>query len=204
MLIQLSSNNGPIECERAVVLLTETLKREVELFENNFKILNVISGDNMSDDGAALVLIETDCEILEGISGTVRWCYTSPYRSSTSGRNEWDVSCIVIPNVRKLKVDSNSLSYEIVHRTICRHDGSRYQQFGIRVVHMPTGLFAECYENESSKLSREDAFSCLADLLVRMEEQARAGMPLLGVQRVHNDDDTPIRVYRGVKFRRVS
>lgn len=198
MLIQISSCNGSTECERAVVLLTRTLQREAEIFNNHFQILRR-DGSSVSNDAATLILVETDCETFVSLNGIVKWNYT-PSNYSTN-QHTWEVLCVVIPNSRKIKQFGNSLFYETVHRMHCYPDSPPQYQQGIRVTHLPTGLFTESYAPVPVDEQRTDAFHALIDLLQRMEEQAKAGIPL-SLPNVNHVQ--PVRVYRGAKFRRVS
>ena len=75
MIIQLSSGQGPAECELAVKKLYDSLKRE-------FPDIEMISSHEAKrTEGCTSILFQTEQD-LSGLEGSIQWICRSPYRPS--------------------------------------------------------------------------------------------------------------------------
>ena len=89
MIIQLSSGQGPAECELAVSKLYGSLKKE-------FPDIQMVScHEAKRTDGCTSILFETGQDLSE-LEGSIQWVCTSPYRP-THKRKNWFVDVSVIP-----------------------------------------------------------------------------------------------------------
>jgi len=73
MQIQISSGQGPEECELAVGKLYHTLKKEF----NSLEIINAVPGRNPGTYASLFLQVTEDISCLEG---SILWICKSPYR----------------------------------------------------------------------------------------------------------------------------
>ena len=94
MRIQLSSGQGPAECELAVGLLYEALKREYP----DIKLIDFVQGKRKG--GFTSIRFDTSRE-LRGLEGSVLWICKSPYRPEHKRKN-WYVDISVIEEEKRI------------------------------------------------------------------------------------------------------
>ena len=89
MIIQISSGQGPQECELAVSKLYNELKKEYpdikELSSHSSRFSNLYTS----------IMFETEADLSE-LEGTVQWICQSPFRPNHKRKN-WYVDVSIIP-----------------------------------------------------------------------------------------------------------
>lgn len=94
MIIQLSSGQGPAECELAVKKLYESLKKE-------FLDIEMISCHRAKrTDSYTSVLFQTGQDLSE-MEGSIQWICRSPYRPNHKRKN-WFVDVSIIPETEQV------------------------------------------------------------------------------------------------------
>ena len=89
MIIQLSSGQGPIECELAVRMLYESLIKD-------YKNIKGINKHPSRQEGCyTSILFETDAD-LSDLEGSIQWICQSPFRPNHKRKN-WFVDISIIP-----------------------------------------------------------------------------------------------------------
>ena len=117
MIVQISSGQGPAECELAVVKLYESLKKEYEDIELIQKHEARTAGCSTS------IMFQTD-EDLSHLEGTVQWICESPFRPHHKRKN-WFVDVSIIPEVPEICKDQD-IRFERFHcggNGGLKHDG---------------------------------------------------------------------------------
>jgi len=197
MIIQLSSGQGPAECELAVRKLYDSLKKE-------YPDIQMIScHEAKRTDGYTSILFETE-EDLSELEGSIQWICVSPYRPNHKRKN-WFVDVSVIPEaeegVRSYK--EQEIRFERFH---CGGKGGQNVnkvETGVRLVHIPTGITVTSTTERSQFANKRDALSKLSLILHQKE--------LEGKQRQTNSAwrehtkivrGNPVRVYEGMEFKR--
>lgn len=89
MIIQISSGQGPAECELAVCKLFETLKKEYP------NIKEISSHKSRFSDCYTSIMFETEDD-LSNLEGTIQWICQSPFRPNHRRKN-WFVDVSIIP-----------------------------------------------------------------------------------------------------------
>lgn len=197
MIIQLSSGQGPAECELAVEKLANALKEEF----SDIEILSV--HQSRFSDGYTSVCLGTDEDLTE-LEGTVQWICQSPFRPHHKRKN-WYVDVSIIDDCEEFEaLNEKDIRFERFH---CGGNGGQNVnkvETGVRLVHIPTGIAVESTAERSQLQNRKDAMRKLKFILREREIEAQKKQDN-DKWREHNRivRGNPIRVYKGMNFKRI-
>lgn len=196
MNIQLSSGQGPLECELAVGKLLRALTAEYPGLE----VLEKVQGGRA--DCYKSVLLHTE-EDLSHLEGTVKWVCQSPYRPRHKRKN-WFVDVSLWGDKERTAYNPELVRFE----TFC--SGGKGGQHvnkvetGVRAVYIPTGLAVISTQARSQHMNKRLALDRLCALMA--EQNARDEAALRACQRLEHtrlERGGAIRTYEGMEFRRV-
>ena len=208
MIIQLSSGQGPAECELAVKKLYDSLKRE-------FPDIEMISSHEAKrTEGCTSILFQTEQD-LSGLEGSIQWLCRSPYRPNHK-RNNWFVDVSVIPGAENIRKDvsipccgekevykENEIRFERFH---CGGKGGQNVnkvETGVRLIHIPTGITVTSTSERSQYANKKDALSKLNAILGQMElEEKKKQTNSAWQEHTKIVRGNPVRVYEGMDFKR--
>lgn len=94
MIIQLSSGQGPTECELAVKKLFNSLCKEYP----DIQLLS--SHASKASECYSSILFSTECD-LSHLEGSIQWICKSPYRPNHKRKN-WFVDVSIIPEAEHI------------------------------------------------------------------------------------------------------
>lgn len=198
MIIQLSSGQGPAECELAVSKLSEALLKEFASLE----LLSVHK--SRFSDGYTSVCLYSEEEVDAKLQGTVQWICQSPLRPHHKRKN-WFVDVSVIEDCQEFeKLDEKDIRFERFH---CGGNGGQNVnkvETGVRLIHRPTGIAVESTAERSQLLNRKDAMRKLKLILKERELEAQRKLDN-DKWKEHNSlvRGNPVRVYKGMTFKQI-
>lgn len=196
MEIQLSSGQGPAECELAVGKLLRALREEFP----DIRIVETMPGQKADCFRSVRIATESDLSFLEG---SVKWICESPYRPHHKRKN-WFVDISLCNTIE----GSNSGDMQVRFETF-RSGGKGGQhvnktETGVRAVHIPTGLAAVSTDGRSQHMNKNLALNRLCELLAVRERQSAAEVKALNrLEHTRLERGNPVRVYEGMNFMRI-
>ena len=191
MRIQISSGQGPEECELAVGLFYQALRREVEGIQ-------LVSGVKGRRGGFSSVVLEAEAD-LSGLEGSVLWVCKSPLRPEHKRKN-WYIDVSIMEEVPR-----TSKEMQVRFETF-RSGGKGGQnvnkvETGVRVVHIPTGIAVVSTEARSQHMNKQIALNRLCDILADRDLQcARREKELAWMEHNRLERGNPVRIYEGREF----
>lgn len=194
MILQISSGQGPAECELAVRKLYDVLKREYP------DITMLSSHKSRRSGGCTSVLFSTERD-LSGLEGSIQWICQSPFRPGHKRKN-WYVDVSVIPQMGSISREK-SIRFERFH---CGGKGGQNVnkvETGVRLVHIPTGITVTATSERSQSANRREAMDKLNGILEQREmEERQKQVKTAWQEHTRIVRGNPVRVYEGMAFRR--
>ncbi|WP_302326208.1 peptide chain release factor H [Enterocloster lavalensis] len=191
MRIQISSGQGPKECELAVGLFYQALRREVE----GIQMISSVKGRR---GGFSSVVLEAEAD-LSGLEGSVLWVCKSPLRPGHKRKN-WYIDVSILEEIPR-----TSKEMQVRFETF-RSGGKGGQnvnkvETGVRVVHIPTGIAVVSTEARSQHMNKQIALNRLCDILADRDLQcARREKELAWMEHNRLERGNPVRIYEGREF----
>ena len=194
MIVQISSGQGPAECELAVVKLFNSLK-------SGYKDIELVQKHDAKTPGCCTSIMFSTDEDLSALEGTIQWICESPFRPHHKRKN-WFVDVSIIPE-QEIICQDNNIRFERFH---CGGKGGQNVnkvETGVRLVHIPTGITVTSTAERSQLLNKKDALEKLA-IILKSKQSEQAQLQINSAWQEHNKivRGKPVRTYKGQAFQR--
>ena len=199
MIIQISSGQGPDECELAVSKLFNALQKEFL----DIKLIDERKGHKSGCRSSMTFSTETELSFLEG---SVQWICQSPYRPHHKRKNWFvDVSILESQTLVKcsdrIEIRKRDISFESFHSGGNGGQNVNKVSTGVRLMHKPTGITVTSTSERTQYLNRQDAL-CKLMAILQKEQNNHIRQSINSAWKEHNRiiRGNPVRVYTGPEF----
>ena len=152
MIYQISSGQGPAECELGVARFLEYLKKNYDV-----TVLDFSEGYNFGTYRSVRLSTSSD---LSGFVGSVQWVWQSSYRPGHKRKN-WFIDFSECSIAAVDKFDERQITFETFRSSGNGGQNVNKVETGVRAIYIPNGLTAVCIEARSQFQNKQRAIEKL-------------------------------------------
>ena len=156
MIYQISSGQGPVECELGVAKFLEYL-------QNNYSVSIIDKTIGYYSDVYKSVRIYSD-DNLDKYVGSVQWVCQSTYRPNHKRKN-WFIDFSKCPVVEVSEFDLTKVVFDTFRSGGKGGQNVNKVESGVRAIYVPTGQAVTCTDERSQYMNKQKAISRLRDII---------------------------------------
>ena len=165
MIYQISSGQGPAECELGAAKFLEHLQK--------YHAVSVVDTSAGYYDGTyRSVRIFTE-ENLSEYLGSVQWTCRSPYRPGHKRKN-WFIDFSLCPVAQTTEFDPEQVVFETFRSGGMGGQNVNKVETGVRAIYLPTGQAVVCTEERSQYANKQKAIARLRENMKHENTQKKA------------------------------
>jgi peptide chain release factor len=199
ILLCITAGRGPIECQRAVVLALQALRREAQALN-----VDVSSEGDNSQFGASIV-VSLEGPAAENLAnswvGTIQWTSKSGIRASVERKN-WFIAVKRLPAPLRV-VELSRVRFETLR---AGGPGGQHQnktESAVRAIDEMTGISVVAREGRSQHRNKALALARLQQLITTLTERNQSAQAAKDwLKKIEVERGKPVRVYEGAEFKR--
>ena len=165
MIYQISSGQGPAECELGVTKLLDFLMANYDV-----TVLDTSAGYHEGTYRSVRIFTEDD---LSEFLGSVQWVCRSPYRPNHKRKN-WFIAFSECRIARTKKFDPERVTFETFRSGGKGGQNVNKVESGVRAIYEPTGLAVVCTEERSQYANKQKAIARLQEIMKAENQQRKA------------------------------
>lgn len=165
MIYQISSGQGPAECELAAAKLLAYLQANYDI-----SVLDASPGWNAGTYRSIRLCTDADLSVY---LGSVQWVCQSPYRPAHKRKN-WFIDFSACPSAPTAEFDPEQVIFETFRSGGKGGQNVNKVETGVRAVYLPTGQTAVCTEERSQYANKQKALARLRALTQAENRQRKA------------------------------
>ena len=165
MIYQISSGQGPAECELGVAKFLTYLQK-------HYKITVLETSQGYYENTYRSVQIQTDDD-LSHLVGSVQWVCQSPYRIGHKRKN-WFLDFSSCAETETEVFDPKQVLFETFRSSGKGGQNVNKVETGVRAIYLPTGQASVCTEERSQYLNKQKALVRLQELVQSKNQQKLA------------------------------
>ena len=173
MIYQISSGQGPAECELGTAKFLEYLTRHYPI-----TVLETSKGYHEGTYRSVRIATEED---LSRYEGSVQWICRSPYRPAHKRKN-WFLDFSVCGTSHTEEFDPEQVVFETFRSGGKGGQNVNKVESGVRAIYLPTGQAVECTEERSQYANKQRAVAKLRMITKQKNRQERAALKNAGWQ----------------------
>lgn len=196
MKYQITSAQGPEECEIAVAKFLQVLQKEFP----EIRVIEKEPGNSKEACRTAVITYEGYADIPQG---TIQWICQSPCRPKHKRKN-WFIGIFPLQDVGVEIPCMQNIRFETFRSAGKGGQNVNKVETGVRAIYQPTGLSVVSTQERSQHANKRITAERLFEK-IQIENQAK--QMLRQTQRRDNrlqlERGCPVRVYQGMEFQRV-
>ena len=188
MIYQISSGQGPAECELGVGRFLEYLRKKY-----NITVLDFSEGYYMGTYRSVRIATPND---LSGFIGSIQWIWQSTYRPGHKRKN-WFLDFSECDIATSENFDERDIKFETFRSGGKGGQNVNKVETGVRAIYIPNGLAAVCTEERSQLLNKQRAIKKLREAINLSNSENKA-------KSVNDDWKRHTRIVRGGAVKKFS
>lgn len=156
MIYQISSGQGPAECELGVAKFLTYLQK-------HYKITVLETSQGYYENTYRSVQIQTDDD-LSHLVGSVQWVCQSPYRIGHKRKN-WFLDFSSCAKTETEVFDPKQVLFETFRSSGKGGQNVNKVETGVRAIYLPTGQTSVCTDERSQYLNKQKAMTRLRQMV---------------------------------------